>query len=97
MTTSDHQDFQVPVGIGGWKFASVAELQRHIVWIRDRYKAQAVNKRLSEEHEQLMREVFEHHPNAADKMQGVQYIQVGSNPKSDRRGDVWLVAVGFSK
>ena len=94
ITSSDYEHFQVgPVNIGGWKFANVEELQHHIFEMRGRYTAQAVGRpqRLSKEDEELMRDVFGHHPNAGEKMEGMQYIQLGPNTKSDRPGDSWLV------
>ena len=59
--------------------------------MRDSYlkEAAAVDyqpQRLRPVDERVMRELFQYHPRAAEKMKGVKYIQVGPNPHSFDRG-----------
>ncbi|CAK9032822.1 unnamed protein product [Durusdinium trenchii] len=85
-------DDQIPVTLGEQRFDSSQALHHHICLMRDSYlkEAAAVDyqpQRLRPVDERVMRELFQYHPRAAEKMKGVKYIQVGPNPHSFDRGN----------
>ena len=66
---------------------SVNELQSHIVSIREAGRNDASDgngpRRLTDEEEVLMKEIFSYHPRAAKKLKGVLFTQVRPSAKSN--------------
>eukprot|EP00435_Cladocopium_sp_Y103_P014578 s1128_g3.t1 len=84
----DRQEFanSGPVELAGRSFRNLQELRTEIVTLRKAHSNPP--RRLEPAAERLMRSVFEHHPQATEKLKDLQFIQVASNPQSDDPTDV---------